>query len=243
MDKTRLVRFIKKYSLGGIVESVKWESTGTKLSVRFISDDRTVFGNVMLDEFNEFGDIELGVYTTSQLLSMLGILGSDIAMTLTRVGDTAISLDMSDSDMETTARYMLSDLSILTPPPKPTNLPTDFDFGVTLTKKTMDTFMKGVGALSNTKGFSVVTKDAVTSLIIGYSNLASNSISIPVEVSIDGKAVTLPFSAPNFAHMLRANTECDSAIFNISKRGIGKLSFAHDGYTSDYYMSAIQEEK
>jgi len=244
MNKAQLVQFIKKYSLAGTIETVKWEANGSNISVSFISGDKTIFGKVTFNNFDGFDEvIELGVYTTSQLLSMLSMLGDDITLKLTRSGATAISLDMTDDDMKTTSRYMLCDLSVLPPPIKPQNLPSDFDFGVTMNRKMMDTFMKGVSALSNTKGFSVVTKNEVTSLIIGYSNLASNSISIPVDVSTEGRAVTAPFSAPNFAHMLRANAECESAIFNISKRGIGKVSFAHDGYTADYYMSAIQEEK
>ena len=44
MNKQHLLRFIQKYSLGGVIESVAWNAEGTKLSVRFISDDKTMLG-------------------------------------------------------------------------------------------------------------------------------------------------------------------------------------------------------
>ena len=40
MSKTKLKRFIDKYSLGGEIKSVKWTSNGNKLSTRFISGDK-----------------------------------------------------------------------------------------------------------------------------------------------------------------------------------------------------------
>ena len=51
MNKQHLLRFIQKYSLGGVIESVAWNAEGNKLSVRFISDDKTMLGEV---DFNGF---------------------------------------------------------------------------------------------------------------------------------------------------------------------------------------------
>ena len=51
MNKQNLLRFIQKYSLGGLIESVAWNAEGNKLMVRFISDDKTLLGEV---DFNAF---------------------------------------------------------------------------------------------------------------------------------------------------------------------------------------------
>jgi len=63
MNKNNLLKFIQKYSLGGLIESVAWNAEGTKLSVRFISDDKTLLGEV---EFNAFTStpFNVGIYTT-----------------------------------------------------------------------------------------------------------------------------------------------------------------------------------
>lgn len=52
MEKTRINRFISKYNLAGLVESVKWESKEGSLSTNFISDDKSVLGTVTLSEFD-----------------------------------------------------------------------------------------------------------------------------------------------------------------------------------------------
>ena len=73
MDKNRLSRFISKYNLAGLVESVQWNSENKTLSTRFISDDKTVLGLVTLNEF-EFEDSSIGVYNTNTLKSLLYVL-------------------------------------------------------------------------------------------------------------------------------------------------------------------------
>ena len=77
MNKARITRFIGKYNLAGLVESVTWKTDGQKLNTRFIADDKTVLGEITLDNFN-FEEAELGIYTTSNLNKMLSVLGDDI---------------------------------------------------------------------------------------------------------------------------------------------------------------------
>jgi hypothetical protein len=72
MNKTRITRFIQKYNLAGLVESVAWKAADGKLITRFISDDKTVLGEIHLDNFT-FNAPELGVYTTSALNKLLSV--------------------------------------------------------------------------------------------------------------------------------------------------------------------------
>ena len=52
MEKQQLNRFVSKYNLAGLVESVKWESKDGSLNTSFISDDKSVLGNVSMKEFD-----------------------------------------------------------------------------------------------------------------------------------------------------------------------------------------------
>ena len=52
MDKNRLSRFISKYNLAGLVESVSWKAENKTLTTRFISDDKTVLGSVSVVDFD-----------------------------------------------------------------------------------------------------------------------------------------------------------------------------------------------
>ena len=52
MEKQSLNRFVSKYNLAGLVESVKWESKEGSLTTSFISDDKSVLGSVTMKEFD-----------------------------------------------------------------------------------------------------------------------------------------------------------------------------------------------
>ena len=46
MEKAKLNGFINRYNLGGEVESVMLNSTDDSVSVKMISDDKTLLGDV-----------------------------------------------------------------------------------------------------------------------------------------------------------------------------------------------------
>ena len=54
MNKQRLVRFINKYYLNGIADSVvlRSESNEQKLGTRFVSSDKTLLGTIIMDKWN-----------------------------------------------------------------------------------------------------------------------------------------------------------------------------------------------
>ena len=67
MNKQKLVRFINKYYLKGLVQSVILNSNSEqqKLNTRFVSDDKTLLGLVEMDKWN-FEDATIGIYTTEK---------------------------------------------------------------------------------------------------------------------------------------------------------------------------------
>ena len=77
MEKQQLNRFVSKYNLAGLVESVKWESKDGSLNTSFISDDKSVLGNVSMKEFDG-PDTSFGVYDTTKLTKMLSVLGDSV---------------------------------------------------------------------------------------------------------------------------------------------------------------------
>ena len=99
MKKESLSRFIEKYSLGGNINSVVLECGNGKLNTRFITDDKSLLGELTLDKFG-FEDCTIGIGSTDQLLKLLSVLGTDVKLSLTKVeneGDAkAISLALSD---------------------------------------------------------------------------------------------------------------------------------------------------
>jgi hypothetical protein len=102
MEKSRLMNFISKYHLNGLVQSVAWNSNGS-LSTRFISDDKSVVGEVQMNTFNGTKS-KLGVYNTDLLVKLLGVLGNDINFNVNLAQDKAFSLTLDDNS--TTVLYV-----------------------------------------------------------------------------------------------------------------------------------------
>ena len=76
-DKRIIDSFISKYHLGGNIERVKWVSDSESLSAKFINDSQNLVGKVVSKNF-KFPIGEFGIYSTSTLSKMLGILENEV---------------------------------------------------------------------------------------------------------------------------------------------------------------------
>ena len=237
MQKDKLNRFIQKYNLGGNVNSVKWDSKGNKLITKFVTPDKSLLGEVVVDKFG-FEDAELGIYQTDQLQKLLNVLTDDINLSLKKVGSKAVSLKVSDN--ATSVDYVLSDLTII---PQPPNLTHIHNFGtqIKLDSNFINTFIKGKSALSDVDFFTIVNKDDNLSVVIGYASTNTNRVNIPVNSISNDITDSISFNANFFKEILVANKECTEAIFKISTEGLSKLEFKVDDYTSTYFLVASED--
>ena len=128
MEKLKLDGFINRYNLGGEVESVMLNSTDANVSVKMISDDKTLLGDVTVTE-KEFPTGDFGIYTTSQLKGLLSVLDSSI-----KVEETTGALKFSDKG--TKVQYMLAAPSVIPAVPDLKELP-PFDADITLDDETV----------------------------------------------------------------------------------------------------------
>ena len=239
MNKQKLVRFINKYYLNGIADSVvlKSNSNEQKLFTRFVSSDKTLLGIIQLDRWN-FEDANIGVYTTEQLLRLLSVLDEDINFSITKSGDKSISMKISDS--LSSVNYMLSDPSIINEPPQLQNIP-NFELSINVTPSVINKFISGKSALQDTTTFTVVTDETSTKLVIGYSSVNTNRVTIPVITSEFSQIDKVSFNAEYFSQILLANKECESAFLQISSEGLAKINFKVDDYKSTYWLVATSE--
>ena len=185
MKKSSIEGFISRYNLGGEVESVKIESTDSGMSVRFISNDKTLLGDVMSEETG-FPNGEFGIYTTSQLKNLLGVLGKDIDI---KSGDASIIF----SDGKTNVNYMLADLSVVPIVPDLKQLP-PFTSTINMDGDFIATFTKAKGAMTDSDTFTFTCKEGVGEVILGYSKINSNRISMNVDCTCDGDVDPISFS-------------------------------------------------
>jgi hypothetical protein len=236
MRKEVVSRFIEKYRLGGNVNSVKLTSKDDTLHTRFITDDKSLLGEMTMKNF-KFSDAEMGVYNTEQLTKLLSVLDKDIEVALNQIDDKAVSLKISDSNAN--INFMLSDLNVINQPPNLKSLP-DFECKIKVDTKFMDTFIKGKNALAEVDTFTVVNTKGSMELVIGYSSMNTNRVTIPV--NCEGTLTDhVSFSAKYFKDVLVANKECGSATLEVSSKGLSRINFKVDDYDVTYFMVAIDE--
>jgi len=235
MDKSKLVKFINKYYLGGNVNSVAINSDGNGLSTRFVSGDKSLLGEVKLKNYS-ITEADFGVYQTDALLKMLSVLDNDVSIDLVKAEEKAISLDAKDSGAK--VRYMLSDLSVINTPPQLKQIP-EFELLLNVDKTFVSKFISGKGALPDTESFTIVSGDK-PEVVIGYSSIATNRVAVPVENQTDNTIDNISFNANLFKDVLEANKECEAAVLEVSSEGLARITFNVSDYESTYYLVAVQ---
>ena len=237
MNKNNLVRFINKYNLNGNVNSAVLNSKDNILSTRFITGDKSLLGELSLSKW-KFEDADLGIYDTLQFSKLLDVLSDDITMKLNSSGDKAISLVVSDTDAK--VNYMLSDLSVINQPPALKQLP-EFQVKIKVNTKFITKFISGKGALPETDTFTVITDGDNVKVVIGYSAINTNRVTIPVETETFEDINKVSFNANLFKEVLSANKECESATLEVSQEGLSRINFKVDEYDVTYYLVAVQD--
>jgi len=236
MQKTKLDRFIQKYNLNGNVNSVKWTSKDDTLRTTFVTSDKSLMGSVAVDNV-QFDEGDVGIYTTDALQKLLGVLGDDVSLTLTRAGDRAVSLKVKNGTVS--VDYNLSDLSVIPDPPTLKRVP-EFQTNIKIDSYFIETFIKGKSALSEAETFTIVNGKNGCEIIIGYSSTNTNRVNIPVECSTCSITDPISFNANLFRDVLSANKECTSAVLEVSNDGLLRINFKVDDYDSTYYLVATQ---
>ena len=231
MEKVKFDGFINRYNLGGEVESVMVKSEGTDLSVRMISDDKTLLGDVSVSGA-DFPTGEFGIYTTSQLKGLLSVLDNTI-----EVEEVTGALKFSDKG--TKMQYMLAAPSVIPAVPDLKALP-PFNVEVTLNDEFVNKFIKSKGALSDADTFTFTCKDGKGEIILGYSSINSNRISITVDCKCDGDVQPIAFSAKYLKAILMANKGSSTSSLEISSQGLAKVAFTDGDFVSNYYLVEIK---
>jgi len=231
MNKSKFDGFVNRYNLGGEIESVMVKSTDDNLSVRMISDDKTLLGDVTVVG-GEFPNGEFGIYTTSQLKGLLSVL--DDAITVEEVTGA-----LKFSDKKTKVQYMLAAPSVIPAVPDLKALP-PFDAEITLDDDFVNKFIKSKGVLADSDTFTFTFKAKKGEVILGYSSINSNRISIEVDCTAKNDIEPIAFSAKYLKAILMANKGSKTSSLKISSKGLSHVSFTDGDYTSNYYLVEIK---
>jgi len=243
MQKENLKTFINKYSLNGIVESVKWVYTKDEkaLTTSAITEEKNVLISVKEKNNQNFDeDCQLGIFDTQKLVKMISVLDQEIDLTLNKKDKIITSITFSDKN--TDVQFITADLSVIPVAPNLKKLP-EFELEIPLTDQFINTFVKAKNALSEVDTFTFLkNKKKKIEAVIGHSNLNTNKISISVD-TVDGKGELereISFNAKYFKEILTANSDCKDSILKISSSGLAMVEFSNDLFESKYYMVEIK---
>jgi hypothetical protein len=231
MNKSKFDGFVNRYNLGGEIESVMVKSDDKNLSVRMISDDKTLLGDVTVVG-GEFPNGEFGIYTTSQLKGLLSVLDESITV-------EEVTGALKFSDKKTKVQYMLAAPSVIPTVPDLKALPA-FDAEITLDDDFVNKFIKSKGVLADSDTFTFTFKAKKGEVILGYSSINSNRISIEVDATAKEDIEPIAFSAKYLKAILMANKGSKSSSLKISSKGLSHVSFTDGDYTANYYLVQIK---
>jgi hypothetical protein len=186
MKKQLINSFTDKYSLNGLIESVKWSvvSADNQIKTSSTSDDKNILAFVTLKDSAKLADIEFGVNDTAKLKKMLGVLGDEVEITTNTTNDKITSITLTSEGTE--VQYVTADLSVIPPVPTLKKMPV-FNLEIPLTKEFVSTFVKAKSALTDVDILTLTKdKNGKIKMILGFSKTNSNRINLDIK-TVEGK--------------------------------------------------------
>jgi hypothetical protein len=236
ISKKVISDIVSKYSLGNVIEKVKWVVEDEKLLINFINDSKVLLGYVEYRDDIGLKNGDYGIFNTSQLIKCLNILDGDILMEASNS-----KLNIADTNYE--IKFGLSKPEVL---PKVPEIKGEDNFSVSFSvnDEFITRFVKSKDALSDLEIFTVETREGFTGeeLVFTIGTTITNSIEFSVEADIKESFSSIPFDSNLFKEILKANKNYHSGEIRINKNGLIDAHFHCGGplYTG-YYLVRKQE--
>jgi len=236
ISKKVISDIVSKYSLGNIIEKVKWVVEDKKLLINFINDSKVLLGYV--EYRNDIGlkNGDYGIFNTSQLIKCLNILDGDILMEASNS-----KLNIADTNYE--IKFGLSKPEVL---PKVPEIKDEDNFSVSfnVNDEFITRFVKSKDALNDLEIFTVETREGFTGeeLVFTIGTTITNSIEFAVEADIKESFNSIPFDSNLFKEILKANKNYHSGEIRINKKGLIDAHFhCGEGLFTGYYLVRKQD--
>ena len=240
-DKRIIDSFINKYHLGGNIERTKWVSDGESLKADFINDSQNLVGKVVSKNF-KFPIGEFGIYSTSTLSKMLGILENEVMFEVIKENKIPARFNIGDTAMD--VKFNLADPQVI--PNVPNINKTEGDIEVELTEEFTTRFIKSKDAVGE-EVFYVSTQDGFTSKEIKFTigNSTSNSVSFASNIepgSAEEELDNIPFNADLVKEIFKHNKRFELGWMKINPKGLITFAFKFGDLETNYYLVRNQNQ-
>jgi hypothetical protein len=233
-DKRIIDNFISKYHLGGIIERIKWISDGECLKANFINDSQNLVGKLKTNNF-KFPIGEFGIYSTSTLSKLLGILETEVMFQVEKNAKFIIA------DTNVDVKFNLADPQVI--PNVPSIKATEGDIEIELDEEFTTKFIKSKDAVGEDV-FYISTQEGFTSSEIKFTigNSSSNSVSFAAKSTEGEELKDIPFNADIVKEIFKHNKRFDSGTLKINPKGLMTFAFKFGDLETSYYLVRNQNQ-
>lgn len=234
-----LENILKKYYLGGTVDSVKWTPVkdGTKIS--FISPASNLVGIIETNKLAFDTKDEIGIFSTKKLLKMLSIFKDEVELSY-----NGEKLNLKDTKFD--VNFSLCQIDLISKFPKSIGLPEQFNQVISFEKEFISDFTTASKAIDSDVFKLSMDKTGNIIFIMGdVRNKYSDKISLKVEpdpsYTVGTRFDDMIFQLNEVEEILSANKDSTVSQVSISGEGMIKFYFKNEDYEVNYYLVANQE--
>ena len=230
-DKRVIDNFISKYHLGGTIERIKWVSDGECLKANFINDSQNLVGKVKTGNF-KFPVGEFGIYSTSTLSKLLGILENEVMFQVEKNAKFIVA------DTNVDVKFNLADPQVI--PSVPSIKETEGDIEVELDEEFTTKFIKSKDAVGEDV-FYISTQEGFTSPEAKFTigNNTSNSVSFTAHIEEGSPEIELnniPINADIVKEIFKHNKSFEFGWMKINPKGLITFAFKFGDLETNYYL-------
>jgi len=246
--KKELVNFIKKYNLGGEIESaiISYDAKEKALVTKFSRPDKTIIGNVKYKGFNLDTTSDLCIFDTAKLLKMISPLSEDFDIKSNVVNDRVESILFSDIDYN--IKFILSQPMLIPRVNKPKTLP-ESTVTISLKNEVLQKIIKSISVMSDDDSSDITfnVNDNMLYIVIGDIHTNNNQIKLLLstveDINWDIKYSNTSFNKELIKQVFSNNLDCEESILNLtyltqgsSTPGLIDLEFNGEEFFSKYLI-------
>lgn len=245
MKKKTLVEFINKHTAN--IERCRWVSDAKEktLKVNALADTKNLLCDITLNNWEGFGDAEVGISNLAKIKTELGgLCGDEITTVLNYNDDKSRIIGMDVMDGDDVFTITTSDLDMIPSSSKLKEAP-PVSAEIIIDESFRESFLKGKNALPDVTGFTVMMNDKKKLMVvIGFSNINSSNKKISVKTSNGNDTVDGPlhFRADYFKDILAANSDSGDSVLKVSDQGICSIEFTSGDFVCKYYLTSTADQ-
>lgn len=243
MEKSNIQAVIDKYHLGGLVESVTWNSSENDgLTVNFVTSTKDCAGIISTTQDLGLGDNNISIYSTSQLNKLLTIMDGFMTIDVIK-GTQNIPYQLNIKNKSFDLNFHLSSEDLIPPVPQISE-PEEYEVEFDLDEDFIKDFTRAHTSLDKPNRLDlecvIIDNEKYIQFIIGEAATYANKIKLRTTAQYTLGIDKLPFSANIFREILLANKLAKGKIY-INEGGLIKAIFTENNIISTYFIVRLSE--